>query len=439
MISDENKKLAQWAMEYALKNGCKAAKVSISSGSNTSFELRDAKMDKLQQASENSLSISLYVDGRYGSYSTNRLDKKELETYIRNAIDATRYLAQDEARTLPDPSRYYKGGSPDLQLLDLGFKTINPDDKVAMAKKVAEEALGKDNRIISVESSYSDGDNYSYQITSNGFEGNTQSSWYSLSASVSVKGEGEARPSSYWYESSLSYDKLVKDDIGSKALKRALQKIGQKKVNSGDYTMIVDPLNGSQLVRPMIAALYGSALQQKNSFLIDKLGQKTGSGKFTLVDDPHIIGAAGARYFDGEWVATKRRNVFNNGVLETYYIDTYNANKMKVEPTISMPSILLLEEGTKNLDELIASIGHGILVTGFNGGNSNSSTGDFSYGIEGFLVENGKLTTPISEMNITGNMISLWNSLVETGNDPRRNSSWRIPSLVFEGVSFSGL
>ncbi len=112
MISDENKKLAQWAMEYALKNGCKAAKVSISSGSNTSFELRDAKMDKLQQASENSLSISLYVDGRYGSYSTNRLDKKELETYIRNGIDATRYLAQDEARTLSDPSRYYKGGSP---------------------------------------------------------------------------------------------------------------------------------------------------------------------------------------------------------------------------------------------------------------------------------------------------------------------------------------
>ena len=74
-----------------------------------------------------------------------------------------------------------------------------------------------------------------------------------------------------------------------------------------------------------------------------------------------------------------------------------------------------------------------------DGGNSNSSTGDFSYGIEGFLIENGKLTQPVSEMNVTGNLITLWNSLVATGNDPRLNSSWRIPSLVFEGVDFSGL
>ena len=108
-------------------------------------------------------------------------------------------------------------------------------------------------------------------------------------------------------------------------------------------------------------------------------------------------------------------------------------------PTISAPSILLLKEGDKNLERLIAATPRAVLVTGFNGGNCNSSTGDFSYGIEGFLVENGKLSTPVSEMNITGNMIALWSALLEVGNDPRPNSSWRIPSLVFENVSFSGL
>ena len=88
MITDENKKLAQWAMDYALKNGCQAAKVLLYSSSNTSFELRDAKMDRLQQASEGGLSLSLYVDGRYGSISTNRLNRKELETFIKNGIHA---------------------------------------------------------------------------------------------------------------------------------------------------------------------------------------------------------------------------------------------------------------------------------------------------------------------------------------------------------------
>lgn len=82
MITDNNKKLAQWAMDFALKNGCQAAKVVLYANSNTSFELRDAKMDRLQQASESGMGINVYVDGRYGNYSTNRLDKKELETFI---------------------------------------------------------------------------------------------------------------------------------------------------------------------------------------------------------------------------------------------------------------------------------------------------------------------------------------------------------------------
>lgn len=439
MISNENKKLAQWAMDYALKNGCQAAKVSLYAGSNTSFDLRDAKMDKLQQASESRMSLFLYVDGRYGTYSSNRLDKKELESFIKNGIDSTRYLAKDEARVLPDASRYYKGGKPDLQLLDPQFNAVNPDDKVALAKAIAEEAMGKDPRIISVESSYGDGDSFSYQITSNGFEGETQNSWYSLSASVAVKGEGEARPSSYWYESSLYLDKLIKEGVGQKALKRTLQKIGQKKTKSGKYTMVVDPMNSGQLLRPMLSAIFGSALQQKNSFLLDKLGQKVGSDKFTLLDEPHLVGASGARYFDNEGVATERLSVFDKGVLKTYYIDTYNAKKMDVEPTIANPSVLVMQTGNKDLNGLVADVNQGILVTGFNGGNSNSSTGDFSYGIEGFLIENGKLTMPLSEMNITGNAITLWSSLAETGNDPRLDSSWRIPSLVFEGVDFSGL
>lgn len=439
MISNENKKLAQWAMDYALKNGCQAAKVSLYAGSNTSFDLRDAKMDKLQQASESRMSLFLYVDGRYGTYSSNRLDKKELESFIKNGIDSTRYLAKDEARVLPDASRYYKGGKPDLQLLDPQFNAVNPDDKVALAKAIAEEAMGKDPRIISVESSYGDGDSFSYQITSNGFEGETQNSWYSLSASVAVKGEGEARPSSYWYESSLYLDKLIKEGVGQKALKRTLQKIGQKKTKSGKYTMVVDPMNSGQLLRPMLSAIFGSALQQKNSFLLDKLGQKVGSDKFTLLDEPHLVGASGARYFDNEGVATERLSVFDKGVLKTYYIDTYNAKKMDVEPTIANPSVLVMQTGSKDLNGLVADVNQGILVAGFNGGNSNSSTGDFSYGIEGFLIENGKLTMPLSEMNITGNAITLWSSLAETGNDPRLDSSWRIPSLVFEGVDFSGL
>ena len=218
MITKAQKDLAQWAMEYARKNGCQAARLSLSNNSNTSFEIRDMKIDRLQQASENGLSIQLFVDGRFGSISTNRLDKKELEGFIKNGIESTRYLAEDKARTLPDPSLYYKGGSPDLQLYDSNFSKIQPDEKVAIAMTACDEIMGKDERVVSSSSSYSDGDGFSYRIASNGFEGESSNSYFSVFGSASIKGEGDARPSAFWYDSSLYYDELIKSGIGKIAL-----------------------------------------------------------------------------------------------------------------------------------------------------------------------------------------------------------------------------
>jgi PmbA protein len=110
-----------------------------------------------------------------------------------------------------------------------------------------------------------------------------------------------------------------------------------------------------------------------------------------------------------------------------------------MEPTNGGTTNLVFETGDKNLEGLIATVKKGILVTGFNGGNSNGSTGDFSFGIEGFLIENGTIKQPVSEMNITGNMKTLWSNIGEFGNDVNDSSSWLTPSILFEGVDFSGI
>ena len=439
MISKEYKNLAKWAMNFSLHQGCQAARVSVYSGSDTDFEIRDKQLDKLQQSSENQMVLSLYVDGRYGSFSTNRMEKKELSKFITNAVESVRYLTPDINRQLPNPELYYKGGRSDLALHDPYLDRLQPDEKLQLASDAANEILNTDERILSVQSSYSDGESFSYMVASNGFEGESSVSFYSLTVSVSVKGEGDARPESFWYDQALSYDDLIKKDIGKIALERTLRKLGQKKIESGSYCMVVDNLNSCRLLSPILSALSGVALQQKNSFLLDKKGQQVLSEKVTLMDDPHIPHTFGARYFDNEGVATQKRYIFNKGVLETYFIDTYHALKMDIEPTISNPSHLIMEKGERTMEEMIASVEKGILVTGFNGGNSNSSSGDFSFGIEGFLIEDGQLTQPVSEMNVTGDLLILWNQLSEVGNDPRPDSAYLIPSLRFENVAFSGL
>lgn len=87
--------------------------------------------------------------------------------------------------------------------------------------------------------------------------------------------------------------------------------------------------------------------------------------------------------------------------------------------------------------DILELCGSGILVTDFNGGNCNSATGDFSYGVSGFLFENGKITSPIDSMLITGNMTDLWSNLLAAGSDPIPGMSRQVPTLAFRDVTFN--
>jgi PmbA protein len=439
MISTVYKSLAKEAMQFALDNGANGARVSVFSGSNSLFEYRDKNLDKLQQSSENRMEIELFVDERYGSYSTNRMEKTSLFKFIASAIESTRYLDKDPMRTLPNPSRYYAGEMFDLDTYDREFDNVKVDAKLALAGNMVDEIYGVDSRMISITAEYSDGDSFVYMISSNGFEGETAHSNYLLYSTVVMKGDDDARPSASWFETAMHFDDLTKDNIGKKAYERTLRKLGQTKIDSGKYLMLLDNTQSASLLSPLLAAMNGGALHQKNSFLIDKLNTKIVSDKLTVIDEPHIKGAFGARMFDREGVATMKRTLIDRGVLKTYFIDTYNAAKLNMEPTVSSPSTVNLHLGTRSHEQILASIDRGIWVTGFNGGNSNGATGDFSFGIEGILIENGKLIKPVNEMNITGNILTLWNSLLEIGNDPRLNSSRRVPSLLFNDVDFSGM
>jgi len=131
--------------------------------------------------------------------------------------------------------------------------------------------------------------------------------------------------------------------------------------------------------------------------------------------------------------------MIENGVLKNYYIDTYYGKKLGMKPTTGNSSNVVFRLGSRDIEEMKKSVNKGILVTGFNGGNCNGSTGDFSYGIEGFLIENGKEVHPVNEMNISGNMNEILFSLVELGNDIIEGSSFLAPSMMFEKIDFSGI
>ena len=400
--------------------------------------LRDSKVEKMLRATSLSLAINLYLDGRDGFFYTNDLRPESVSTFIREAFETTRLLEPDETRTLADPDRYYKGGGPDLQNFDASLSEIAPKEKIALLQETASEVEGTDKRIISMQTRYADRQHQAHYLISNGFDGHEQSSYCTLTSIISVEGEGGQHPMDGWGESRLFFHQMPRRGVAPTALKRTLQKIGQRPAPSGRYHMILESPCAGNFLQPLLAAMNGQALQQRTSFLAGKLGQQVVSPIVNILDDPLIPGTRGASLFDYDGVATQRRELFAEGRLMTYFIDTPMSKKLGMAPTTQGTHHLIMEQGAKSKEELMADSSRAILVTDFNGGNCDPVTGNFSYGIEGFLIENGIITQPVSGMNITGNMRDVWQRLSQTCNDADPWETELIPTLAFEDVTFSG-
>jgi PmbA protein len=203
--------------------------------------------------------------------------------------------------------------------------------------------------------------------------------------------------------------------------------------------MILDNRIAANLLWRLFQPMSARNIQQKSSFLDGMLGKSIGSEHLTIIDDPLIVGGMGSRHFDSEGIASQKRILIEKGVLNSYLIDNYYGRKLGMTPNGGSTSNILMEYGNRNQDQIIGAQNKAILVTSFNGGNANSTTGDFSFGISGQLIQNGKIVKAVNEMNISGNFKNLWNQLIETGNDPYPYSSAQTPTLVFSGVDFSGL
>lgn len=438
MNTSEKYTLADLVVEHAIKSGAEQASVSIYDNRSTNIEIRDQKIDSLKESNRNGLSISIYVDKKYSAHSTNRLKKEDVFRFVDEAIAATRFLAEDQFRSLPDPELYYKGGGEDPGIFDSDVDTIDAKTKIDLAQQVLNEAYGKDERIISVSSYYSDNISNGIMVMSNGFRGDTKGTRLSLVAEVSVKSE-TGRPNAYWHENDRFFNKLKKTGIGEKALQRALNKINPKKILSGRYPVIIENRVAGNIASPIYESLLGSNLYNKQSFLIGKENKQITSSLLTINDDPFIPSGAGSRLFDEEGLAAVKRPVIDKGVLKNYFIDNYYGRKLGMKPTSGSSSNIVFNTGSRGREEMIMALKKGVLITGFIGGNCNGSTGDFSYGIEGFFIQEGKIIHPVNEMNITGNMNNFWFSLVELGNDILVNESLRTPSLLFEDVELSGI
>ena len=446
LLNKEEMALARHCLAFALEAGADKARITLTKSLMNLTGLLNGEVDKVALALDRSLQLQLFVDGRFGTFSSNRLEEKELEAFIREAIDTVRMLEADAFRTLPAPERLVKNARTgrELDLYDPSYESLTAEERRTLALKSChfDRALASGEiswRLISEEGEYSDSVFDSLTLDSQGLEARHTETSFEIGYESTVEDAEGNRFSSYWWDASPTLKALKWKDCAEKAFKRASAQIGPKEIPGGKYTLIVDSECASKLLTPVLNALGGSSLQQKNSFLTDSLGKKLFPESLTVMDLPLTKGDTGCRLFDSEGVATRERAIIDKGVVNAYFLNTYIAGKMGMEPTVEDATRVkvLPVGGCKTQADVLRKAVDGILVTGFNGGNSNSATGNFSYGIEGFLIHDGKIVHPVREMLITGNFLTLWGNLLAAAEDARPCLSKLIPTLAFKDVDFS--
>jgi len=442
MLEKEELTLTRECLSMALEAGASKARASLSKNVMSIVATLDGEVDKVSGCLDRSVSLNLYVDGRYGTFSTNKLDRESLKAFIAKAVGTTRMLAPDPCRDLPAPERTAKDAvsGNELGICDPAWNSVTPEQRIAIALQNAISAYDKKWKIVSQEGEYSDSQYHNYVVDTQGTEVLHTETSFEFFTELTIEDNRGRKYSGGWWEASPLLKDFHPEKVAPAALEEAVMQIGPKRCRSGKYRAVIDSEVSQKVLNPILNALNAFNLQQKNSFLTESIGKKIFPEGLDIMDIPRTPGEACGKMFDSEGVATSNHYIIKNGVVQEYFVNTYMANKLGISPTVedaTRPYIpaFKVTGGRKELMELCQD---GILITDFCGGNSNPATGDFSYAIQGYRFKEGKIVHPVREMLITGNILTLWNQLIAAGDDARRCRAKLTPTLAFENVDFSG-
>ena len=435
-------------LDQAKRRGATSGDAFVVGDQSFSAQVRLGQVDTVKYAREQHLSLRVFVGKSVAAASTSDLSRDSVVRLVEEAVSLARITSPDELSGLPDADLLARD-LPQLDLSDPTGHDLEPEAKIELARRAEAAALAADPRIKNSEGGdFSDRRaRYAY-ATSHGFGGEYETSSFSLSVSP-VASEGDEMQRDGWYHVTRKRARLdVPEEIGRIAAKRALRRLGARRVKTAEVPVVFDPEMAASLVRHIAGAASGPSLYRGASFLVGKLGQAIASTSVTIVDDGTIPGALGSRPFDGEGLAVRRTVLVDQGVLGSYLLDTYSGRKLGMPSThhgardgsgVSVSTTnLYLAAGSTDPAELIRSVKSGLYVTELIGFGVNGVTGDYSRGAVGMWIENGELAYPVEEITVAGNLLEMWKRVEGVGNDLVFRDRTAAPTLLIGRMVVAG-
>lgn len=407
------------------------AELYLTSGEERGIELRNGAFDGLTQSQIDGVGLRVLKAGRMGFACAGGGGLKTIQSLFEEVYPQLPYLEKDADKTFPSPAAE-AGKDPGLEasLWDESFFQASLDGFLPRLKEAEASVFGLDKRLESVlRLGYAEFRGSVTIANTRGVCVEERSSSANISVSTLSRLNSEFQVGcSYQFSRRLA--ELDFNRVARQAAERSTALLGAKKLPGGRRAVLFDPWVAGELLELIAGLLGADQVQRGKSLLAGKLGKKVGSPLVNFKDDPRLRFGLGSSLFDDEGCPTRAKTMIESGVVSDYFYDTAAANRdgrasnasagresFKGLPHPSC-SNFFLDGGPLSREQIISDTQDGILVLDIMGMHTaDPISGEFSVGVSGLALRNGRLAHAVSGAMISGNILELLGRIDAVGND----------------------
>lgn len=429
----------------ARKAGADNADALYSESRSLSAGVRLGQPEDVESSESREIGLRVLIGQRQACVSTTVFTPEAMAQTVERAVGMARLAPEDKYCGLAAPEQLAREAQ-DFDLLDdVDLPMAELLERAKACEAAALEVSGVTN---SEGGSASRAYGLTAYAASNGFSGFGFGGSHSISA-VAIAGRDTGMERDWDYAAAPHFSDLpAPDAIGRNAGERAVKRLNPRKIESQAMPVLYENRVANSLLGHLAGAINGAAVARGTSFLKDKLGEEIFAAGLDVVDDPLRKRGFRSRWFDMEGVARQTRKLIDNGRLTTWLLDCGTARQLGMQstghaarglasPPSPSPTNLYLAAGKLSPAELMADIKLGLFVTEMMGSSVNGLTGDYSRGAAGYLIRDGKLAEPVSEITIAGNLKQMFRAITPA-NDLVFKYGTDAPTLRVDGMTIAG-
>jgi len=390
--------------------------------------LEDDRVDRAYSNVDYGVGIRVVENDQIGYSFTEELNPAAMGDAARTAANIA-----NQSRSIPPAALDFRKAA-DFYPIETLWEDVGIKDKIPILRKLNERVWSRDKRIINARVYFVDTSTYKMIVRSDGVVGCDYQPMITIYVLCTAEDKGKREQNNFSMSVRRGIDHLTSENlnpIADEAVRQTVLLFDAVNLEGGEMEVVLAAGESGILLHEAIGhGMEADFNRKEESIFSDKIGKKVAENFVSIVDDGTYPGARGTLNLDDECNSTRKTYLVKDGILLSYMHDAISARHYKVEPTgngrrqsFRYPPIPRMRNtymmpGPHTKEEIISSVKKGLYAESFTNGEVLIGPGDFTFYLSsGYLIENGKITRPVKDVNLIGNGPDVLTRVVMVADD----------------------